>query len=641
MTCLRAGADQLPAGPRTRSGWTLWRRLALIASVALLSLTGWILLPRGSGLAAPSAGNTNGAGPGQAEHHVEPESRRALVRADAERLLAPATPAPASASPVEIHGRVLDLQSGLGLADHEVVVRLPAVAIAGDEQQTDAAAGKDVGRLRARTDSTGAFVLQAPRPLLPYVVAYASVLDRQQEFVFAGHVQIADGMILVVQPPCLLHGVVTGVDALCEGAVGFALLQERPMVGPIVHSLGRGTLDAAGAFAVRARIAWPDAPVRVKLGCGGHVYVLETDVATITSSEGFHGSVAVKRCRVRVSTSDRTPLADVTIVAAPRGSSTNGTSIQRVTGADGESVLPVPAEGLEIAAAKAGLRTVMTFVAGDAVPPLLELTMAPLEPLDFIAGRVLSASGGPVAGAVVTALPAATAETVEAVAPAQTRTDGRGLFRLQLGGPDVEFDVTAFHKLHGISDNTRVRPHGQSIDLLVPGVRPLLVNASAPGTDERSRGGDVQWFLVEIDGRRVYGGSSALPFETEPLPRGDYNLMLFWPDMDLFGQARATIGDAVSGTPDEVVVLLEPAIWFEGQVVGADARGLRVAHRNPTWPEVTVRFWATARCDADGKFRVLAGNRTSGTLEVLAPDDKTLARIATEWGHMAQIQLHR
>ena len=568
---------------------------------------------------------------------IEPEPRAAMSLESARRILVESAPrdgsGPDSAAATTLRGRLLDARTNQGIDEHEVVVDLPALSTVSPP------GSDDESRLRGTTDADGTFVLALPAPILPNVVAFVSVLDRSQETVFSGHAVLADGMTVVVLPAELLHGQIEGADRMqCGNALGFAILQEYRTTASRSYALGRGYLDSDGRFAASGRIAWPELPVLVKLGCGDQVFVLETDAATITSEIGFRDTLALSTCAVRVTDESGRPLAGVALAAAPARSSNNGSFVRRTTDAEGRAVILVPKSGVEIAAAIADHRIATRSIAGDPAPEHLDLVLQALDESDQLQGRVVTLSGPPVAGAAVTALPAATAEVVRLVQPASVRTDADGRFTLRLASPDTQFDVTAFHKLHGMSAMRRLGPSAEMVELVLPGVCKVTVHAVASGTDSPSHGGDVQWCLQQTDGPYSYSGTDPLPIRTFPVASGHYNVVLYWPAMDLFGQASLAVQGPAREEAEEVVVRMEPALWFEGEITGGDA-ALWVVHRNPTWGSDAVKIWGYGRCDATGRFRVLAGNRASGPIEVCDESGKVIASATGQAGRFTAIRL--
>lgn len=570
------------------------------------------------------------------------EPTEVMTLAEATRVLAVTdTPSPSPSAPTteplqpqRWTGRVVDLRSAAGVPRCTVVFDIPGEAHERSDASPDVE-GLDA-RIEATTDADGRFRIAAARRVLPKVIVNAAVYDEHRSPVFSGHVMLVDDMTLLVEPAQLLHGRVTDANVLCDGAVGAALLQERKVAGARVAALGTATLQADGSFAVRARVAWPDLPVAIKIGCGDQMFVLHADVASLTSDAGWVGSLGLGRTVVQVTDATGAPLAGATVVAAPPRAAANGSFVRRRTDAAGHASVPIPRSGLELAAAADGFQIDTRFVPGEPCPELVQIRLDRLGAADFFEGSVTTVAGLPVANAVVTALPDATSAAVRVMRPSQARTDDDGRFRIVAGARGVPFAVTAFHKRHGISVEHQVVPNGQHVPIVLPGVRRLRIQAVAPNADSRSRGGDVQWFLVPITGTASHGGSGALPIETEPVAAGDYNLLVFWEDMDLYGQARVTVGSVAADEPDELVVFLEPACWFEGVVRGA-RRGMSVRHHDPHWLPDVVVAWGTAAPRADGRFRVLAGRRDSGMVELLDEAGVVLARAEARWGATTEL----
>ena len=545
---------------------------------------------------------------------------------EALRLLAEAEPSPIDGHAHRVSGHVLDQATGRPVPD--VVVTCEVILAKGStlpEQETS-----------ARTSAEGAFTIDLPSGVLKDSVCRATVADSVHEILFVGNVQMTDGLVLLVPSELRMHGVISGVDAACDRAVGFVLVQELGMGK--TRNLGQGMLDLDGAFSVRCRGADAQAPVKVRTGCGSTVYSWGTDVSVLSSAEGFRAILRPRRCVVMVVDELGAPVAGATVAVSPPDIGRNGTVVQVLTDARGIAVLQVMEDPvLLVAVAAANRRQVHQSIRMDSWPGELRVTLVGLGAGDVLEGVVRDDMGRPCPNAVVTALPASDASLLRVIMPAQTRATEDGRFSLAVGG-DCAFDVTAFAKQHGMSETLRVHPPVRDAELLLHAARTVRIHAVASGTDAVSRGGGIEWTLMKRDSRSELVGSGEFPFVTEPVPLGAYNLAVLWREAGLFAEAPVDIV-AGEGVQELVAFLTEP-LWFEGRVQAPGSVGLQVRHRHRAWTTAPIAGWTTSPCGVDGSFRVLAGKELSGDLEVVDAAGSVVGRGRGRAGVHVNIVVH-
>ncbi|HEX5053187.1 MAG TPA: hypothetical protein VFZ65_15540 [Planctomycetota bacterium] len=578
------------------------RPILAIGLLAVLVATAWIVVADPLAWRDAPSGRTTASAPDAAPVGgvVWPE---VLPYQEARRSLVPVPSEGSPGSESSLLGHVLDEGTGLPVADVRVRLDLPA--------SSEASGG--VETIEAATTRSGEFRVDLPRHVISDSVCRAVVVDAVKEVLFAGQVQLTNGLVLLVPRSLALHGAVDGVADVCDRGASFVLVQELGMGRS--RNLGQGTLDAQGRFQVHCRTADATLPVRVRVGCGSAIHALTTDVATLSSLEGFLGTLQTRSLVVRTVDEAGASVIGAEVGVAPPEISRNGAVVRATTDAQGLAILRVSsAPTLLVAAAATGRRQAHAAVAEESWPSELRLTLGALGPSDVLAGYVRNEHGAPHANAVVTALPTSRASLLKTLLPAQARTAEDGSFSLQVGG-DVQFELTAFSKQSGMSAVVIGSPPAENLLIPLPEGRALRIHAVAPQTDAVSRGGDVQWCLMQVGTAAEIVGADSLPFTTEPIPAGEYNFAVFWQEAGLFAEASVSVTSA--SEPQEILVFLSEPNWFEGRVDAQRSSALRVRHKHRMWTESPVWLWSTAPCGADGSFRVLAGREQTGDLEVL------------------------
>lgn len=586
-------------------------RRSILAGVvlAMLLAAAWIVVGdpwvTGDALSGlPSAPSLNAAAVGEARPEVLPYEA-------ARRLFVPERLESGVVRPHSLHGHVLDAVTGLPVLDVRVRLDVPALS----------SSGAGVEGIETATGSSGEFRIDLPPHVIRDSVCQAVVLDSVKEVLFAGQIQLTDGVVLLVPRSLLLHGTIGGVGDVCDGISSFVLVQELGMGRS--RNLGQGALDNQGQFRVHCRTADASVPVRVRVGCGSSIYALTTDVATLSSLEGFLGTLQTHKLVVRTVDEGGASVVGAEVAVAPPEISRNGAVIRATSDAEGLAVLRVSsAPSLLVAAAATGRRQAHATIAAGPWPSELRLTLAKLGPSDVLSGYVRDEHGAPYVNAVVTALPTSRASLLKTLLPAQARTASDGRFSLQVGG-DGQFELTAFSKRSGMSAVVFGSPPEEDVEILIQQGQSLRIHALASRTDAVSRGGEVQWCLMQGSTTEIVGANS-LPFTTEPIAAGNYTLVVFWPETGLFAEAPVVV--ASESALQEILVVLSEPTWFEGRVEAQRPADLRVRHAHRAWTESPVWHWAVAQCAADGAFRVLAGRELTGALEVLGPDGSVVGR---------------
>jgi hypothetical protein len=503
----------------------------------------------------------------------------------------------------------------------------PMIAVAAPEERPDR---EDLpASIEAITDEGGTFVVNVPDHVLPHAVCHAVVTSADAEVLFAGHVRVTDGMVILVPEVVRLHGQVLGISDVCPGSGGFALIQE--IGAQPAQICGHGQLDADGRFFAISRTVRSDLPVRLRAGCAGTVYTFDTDVETLSSPQGGRFLLEMRPLNVRVVDELGAPVADAHVAAATPETRSTSTIVRATTGVDGVAILRLPSgiPRVIVAAVAPGRRQALCAVEDTNWPAELYIELARLSPDDVLEGHVRDSNGLPVADAVVTALPRSDASSVKTLQPGQTRTDGTGHFELQVGG-EIDFELTAFTRANGMSRRLLVRAPRRDLEIVVPGAQVLRIHAVAPDGAASSRGGEVEWVLIPHRDGALQSGVDALPITTEPVAAGDYVLSLLWRDLNQYGEALVSVGSE-RATRDVFVFLREP-LWFEGRVSAIDVAKYRVRFQHRTWPDPLRASWATSPCATDGSFKVFAGLEQRGEVEVLDPDGNVVVRGTAQVG---------
>jgi len=574
----------------------------------------------------------------------EPAAPRAVSPEAARRALQDAPAHEGGPARRSWRGWVLEEGTGRELAGYRVQLEVPAAL----RSATEDAPGSLT--FEATTAADGSFTLRSPEEILPAALLPVVVFDDLGERAYEGHVILADDMVLFVKAPLLLHGRILDAAQVCDGPVAFALSQQPAGFAGQPTVLLRGFLDDDGGFAGLARPAWPRLPVDLWVTCGGFSCALHTDLPTLSSAAGFAGHLGLSRTVLTVREKNGIAVPGARVWAAPPGSPVAGTASRRSTDEAGRTTLLVPRNGLEVTVWADGYRLSAFHLPGKDVPREWQVLLEPLDDQCFLEGRVSTCTGEPVAGAVVTALPDLPSDAPALIHPARSRSDEGGWFRFPVGTDGIPVEVTTFHPDFGMSPVQRLVPAGQRLAFFLPGARRLRVHAVAPGNAAEAGAGDVQLCVIPLDdevdcpagGRPVaLAQDGVLPLETEPVPAGRFLLALYAPGLDLYGEATVQVDASRLAEPREVVVFLQPAAYFEGTVEGATP-GVLVRHRNPDWrfPDIWNGL-GHGLVGSDGSFRVLAGSRDSGTLEVLGADDQVPATTTAVAGQPVRVVLPR
>jgi hypothetical protein len=193
----------------------------------------------------------------------------------------------------------------------------------------------------------------------------------------------------------------------------------------------------------------------------------------------------------------------------------------------------------------------------------------------------------------------------------QTRTDGSGAFELETGGP---IDLVAFHKGFGLTPTVSLTAAGQHVVLRFDSRGRVFLQLECGGLPLPVRTGQAEYFLVDRWKERVIGGWSLAPMEIDDVPASSYNVFVYLPGSDLYGQGVVTV---LGGEMSFASVQLAPAFHAKGVVVdrsGHPVKGARLRMERSLWPPEIVSAWGTAETKENGTFDLLAGDTNEATL---------------------------
>jgi len=252
----------------------------------------------------------------------------------------------------------------------------------------------------------------------------------------------------------------------------------------------------------------------------------------------------------------------------------------------------------------------------------LSCVLAPIDERHVLAGEIKSGhSGAPVIGAVVTAWPSLTSDSLDDprqywLPYAACPTTAEGTFSLAVPpGEDCCLIVRHRSLVHG--PRVMVRRGVSWIRLTVAPATPLLVQQKSLVSEPASSGAS-RCLLVDRERKRTVAWRGRSQILVPGVPPGTYNVFLATPGGG-YGQGTVDIELNEPKEGHRVIIGTVPGSWFDGEVVDKVGRPIvdaSVRVRHVGWPEEVSNRFGTTQTDSNGGFRVAAGLALSALLEV-------------------------
>lgn len=383
--------------------------------------------------------------------------------------------------------------------------------------------------------------------------------------------------------------------------------------------VGRASLDDRGRFFLAARPPMPTDSFRLQFESGGVAYgSAVVTVDELVSDDGAVITLERRRLALRVEDPRGRALPDVEVQAWYSLEDFGATGS---TDADGRVEFLLPPGTVDLCAGHEDWSPRLWSVDGSRE----QSQTVVLEERSFrmLTGFVLAASGDPVSGARVSAVPRAPGNIGwAAYAAAETDTDGAFSVEVPRGH---SIEVLATHRDHWMTPTTTVDQATDSVTLEFLPQGNLTIRLAAAPTETITRPGPVRYWLCHRDREIVLARHGwQTPLTANGIAAGSYNLFVYWAGMDVFAASEVEI---ISGESREVSVGLEPAAWIRGTVhdeEGAPVSEAVVEIMRLDWPPEVTRALGARTAD-DGSFHVCAGQSGATVgLRVKAADGRSM-----------------